>query len=165
MAASKTKSKKATTKKKPTAAKRTVAKRTTKSATAAKKRTTAKPATKKKTTAAKATVNAGRITVGNKPYSKSEFLSALAEQTGVSRKDVSAVVSVIPSIIGAHLKQKGPEAFSWPGLFKILVVKKKATKARSGVNPFTGEPTVFKAKPASRKVKIRPLKQLKEMAT
>ena len=61
------------------------------------------------------------------------------------------------------MKKRGPNAFSWPGIMKMKVVMKPARKARKGINPFTGEPTVFKAKPASRKVKILPLKQLKEM--
>jgi nucleoid DNA-binding protein len=125
------------------------------------KSTTKKTTTKKVTSAPKAP---RKISVGSKPYTKSEFITTISEATNVSRKDISQVLSVISDIIGAHLQKQGPAIFSWPGLLKMKVVKKPATKARKGVNPFTGEPTVFKAKPASRKVKILPLKQLKAMA-
>ncbi|MBS0286198.1 MAG: HU family DNA-binding protein [Proteobacteria bacterium] len=106
----------------------------------------------------------GPISVGRKPFSKSQFVSEIAERTGIARKDVTAMMEVVGSIIDAHLQKSGPEVFSWPGMFKIQVIKKPATKARQGINPFTGETMMFKAKPASRRVKIRALKQLKAMA-
>lgn len=161
------------------AAKKTVKRTATKKApskSTAKKSSVKKPAAKKKapakTTAKKTTAKKAasapkaprKISVGNKPYTKSEFITTISEATNVSRKEISQVLSVISDIIGAHLQKQGPAIFSWPGLLKMKVVKKPATKARKGVNPFTGEPTVFKAKPASRKVKILPLKQLKAMA-
>lgn len=105
-----------------------------------------------------------KISVGNKPFSKSEFISAIADRTGVPRKYVQLVMGAIAEVIEAHLQKQGPETFAWPGMFKIQVIKKPATKARKGINPFTGEEMIFKAKPASRKVKVRPLKQLKQMA-
>jgi len=106
----------------------------------------------------------GPISVGRKPFTKSQFISELATRTGVARKEVVAVLDTVSDIIGAHLQKQGPEIFSWPGMFKIQVIKKPATKARQGINPFTGEQMLFKAKPASRRVKVRPLKQLKAMA-
>lgn len=106
-----------------------------------------------------------KISVGNKPFTKSEFVSTIAEHTELNRKEITNVMNVISEIIAAHVKKRGPAAFSWPGLFKMKTVTKPATKAREGTNPFTGEKMMFKAKPASRKVKILPLKQLKEMAS
>lgn len=107
---------------------------------------------------------AGPISVGRKAFSKSQFLAEIATQSSVGKKEIRAVLESISKIIAAHLNKSGPELFSWPGLFKIQVIKKPATKARQGTNPFTGEQMLFKAKPASRRVKVRPLKQLKEMA-
>jgi nucleoid DNA-binding protein len=129
----------------------------------------AKPAVKravKRSTTARAEVkkSSGPISVGRKPHTKSEFVATICEHTGVARKEVVAVLETISKIIGAHVHKNGPEAFAWPGMFKIQVIKKPATKARQGINPFTGESMLFKAKPASRRVKIRPLKNLKTMA-
>lgn len=121
----------------------------------------------KRASAAKATPvkKSGPIKVGRKPFTKSEFVAALVEQTGVARKEVATVLETISKVIHAHISKTGPETFAWPGLFKIIIVKKPATKARKGTNPFTGEEMMFKAKPASRRVKIRALKQLKAMAS
>jgi nucleoid DNA-binding protein len=66
-------------------------------------------------------------------------------------------------VITAHITSKGPGSFTLPGLLKMIIQHKPATKARKGINPFTGEPTIFKAKPARRVIKIRALKKLKEM--
>lgn len=103
------------------------------------------------------------IKPADKTRSKSEIYRDLAEVTGVSKKDVQAVFSGMSEMIKKDLGGKGPGIFTVPGLMKITVTKKPATKARKGVNPFTGEPTVFKAKPARKVVKIRPLKALKDM--
>lgn len=144
------------------ARKRKSATRVTKKPAKATKSKTTK-VVKKATKKAESTPRVGKINVGSKPFTKSEFMTALADRTGLARKDISGVLSAISETIEGHLKKSGPELFSWPGLLKIQVVKKPATKARKGINPFTGEMTTFKAKPASRKVKIRALKQLKEM--
>ena len=69
----------------------------------------------------------------------------------------------LTSIINGHVKKNAAGLFTMPGLMKVKVVRKPATKARKGINPFTGEPTVFKAKPARNVVKVLPLKALKEM--
>ncbi len=98
-----------------------------------------------------------------KPMSKSEVLNALAEKTGLSRKDVAKVFEELSGLIGQSLGKKGPKVFVVPGLLKITVKHKPATKAREGINRFTGEKMMFKAKPASNAVKIRPLKGLKDM--
>ncbi len=148
---------KAKAKAKPAAAKRVV------------KKAAPKVAKKTTTTARTATSSVGaptltRVSVGDKPFSKSELITTLSGRTGVGRKQVQQVLDALQEVIQVHLNKQGPETFIWPGIAKIQVVKKPATKARKGINPFTGEEMVFKAKPASRKVKIRPLKKLKEMA-
>jgi DNA-binding protein HU-beta len=95
------------------------------------------------------------------PLSKSELLQALADRnTGLSRKDVKGVVESIVAVGYQELKKTG--VFVVPGLVKLLVVKKPATKARKGINPFTKEPTVFKAKPARKVIKGRPVKAAKD---
>jgi nucleoid DNA-binding protein len=96
-----------------------------------------------------------------KPPTKSEVLNALAEKTGLKRKQVSEVFDELNGVIKKSLKGAG--CFTMPGLVKIRVVRKPATKARKGINPFTKEPTVFKAKPARNVVKATALKGLKEM--
>lgn len=157
---------KRSTAKKSTAKKSTARKTTAKRKTTARKSTARKTTAKRKTTAArsKPATNRGPVKVGKKPFTKGDLIRSICEQTELQRKDVVAVMESFSEIIGGHLAKNGPESFSWPGLFKMKVVKKPATKARKGINPFTGEEMMFKAKPASRKVKILPLKQLKEMA-
>ena len=98
-----------------------------------------------------------------KPMTKTEILAALAEDTGLSRKEVASVIGGLGTLIGKNLGKRGPGVFNIPGLMKVKVVRKPATKARKGINPFTKEPTVFKAKPARNVVKILPLKGLKDM--
>lgn len=100
----------------------------------------------------------------NAAFNKSQLISTLAERTDLNKKQVTLVMDEFCKIMGVHLKKGGPEKFILPGAFKIVVRKIAAKKARNGVNPFTGEPAVFKAKPASRKVKIIALKSLKDMA-
>lgn len=97
-------------------------------------------------------------------YTKTDMLNRISEVTELSRKDVIAVFTELDNIIEAHIKKRAVGEFTLPGLLKIVTVKKPATKARKGINPFSGEETIFKAKPASIAVKIRPLKKLKEMA-
>ena len=99
-----------------------------------------------------------------KPPTKSEILNNIAEETGLQRKEVASVLEALAGEIKKSIaKRGGPGQFSLPGLCKITVQRKPATKARKGINPFTGEETMFKAKPARNVVKIRPLKNLKDM--
>lgn len=98
------------------------------------------------------------------PVTKSQLISTLSDCTNLSRKDVSSVIAELSSVIEGHLKKNGAGIFTLPGLLKMKVVRKPATKARKGINPFTGEETMFKAKPARNVVKIQPLKAVKEMA-
>ena len=95
---------------------------------------------------------------------KTQMLQQIADSTELSKKQVQAVLDELTNIIEGHIKKKGVGEFVFPGLLKITTVKKPATKARKGINPFTGEEVMFKAKPASTSVKVRPLKKLKEMA-
>ncbi|TNF33092.1 MAG: hypothetical protein EP315_08810 [Gammaproteobacteria bacterium] len=94
---------------------------------------------------------------------KSAIMNAIAEQTELSRKQVAAVFSSLTDIINGHVKKGGAGTCIIPGLMKIKTIRKPATKARKGINPFTGEETVFKAKPARTVVKVLPLKGLKDM--
>ncbi len=90
---------------------------------------------------------------------KSEILAQISKDTDLSRKQVSGVFDSLNTQIKKSLRSNG--LFTIPGLLKLKVVKKPATKARQGVNPFTGETMTFKAKPASKKVRALPLKNLK----
>lgn len=95
---------------------------------------------------------------------KTQMLQQISDATELNKKQVQAVLDELTNIIEGHIKKKGIGEFVLPGLLKITTVKKPATKARKGINPFTGEEVMFKAKPASTSVKVRPLKKLKEMA-
>ena len=95
--------------------------------------------------------------------SKSQILSEIAGTTGLSRKQTAAVLEEVTGLIKKHIGKKGPGTFTLPGLFKVTTVKKKAVPARKGINPFTGEETMFKAKPARTVIKIRALKKMKDM--
>jgi nucleoid DNA-binding protein len=98
-----------------------------------------------------------------KPPTKSEILNNIAADTDLTRKEVAAVLTSLEGLIAKELKPRGAGSFNLPGLLKIKVIKKPARKARKGINPFTGEEMMFKAKPASKGVKVLPLKGLKTM--
>lgn len=95
---------------------------------------------------------------------KTQIYQQIADTTELTKKQVQAVLDELTNVIEGHIKKKGIGEFVLPGLLKIITVKKPATKARKGINPFTGEEVTFKAKPASTSVKVRPLKKLKEFA-
>ena len=97
-------------------------------------------------------------------YTKTQILSQIAEETELSRKQVAAVLESLSGVIEGHVKKRAVGEFVLPGLMKILTVRKPAVKARKGINPFTKEEVMFKAKPATTVVKVRPLKKLKDMA-
>jgi nucleoid DNA-binding protein len=99
-----------------------------------------------------------------KPMAKSEIYAKIAEKTELSKKDVAKVFDELSALVGDSLGKKGPKVFTIPGLLKITVVNKPATKARKGINPFTKEEVMIKAKPARNVVKVRALKALKDMA-
>lgn len=97
------------------------------------------------------------------PMSKSSMIKTIIDSTTLSKKEVVGVLDCLTQVIEKHVKSGGPGVFVMPGLLKISVVKKPARPARKGVNPFTGEEIMIKARPAYKAVKIKPLKKLKEM--
>ena len=99
-----------------------------------------------------------------KAATKSEILANIAQTTELSRKQVASVFDALAGLIGDAVGKKGPGLFAVPGLMKIVVVQKPAVKAHKGINPFTKQEQMFKAKPARSVIKVRPLKALKDMA-
>ena len=95
---------------------------------------------------------------------KSEILASIAETTELSRKQVASVFDALSDLIKKNVGKEGPGKFVVPGLMKIVVIQKPATKAHKGINPFTKQEQMFKAKPARKVVKVRPMKALKDMA-
>jgi len=102
--------------------------------------------------------------MANKAATKSEILTNIATATELSRKQVASVFDALTQQIKAAVGKKGPGVFAVPGLMKITVIQKPATKARMGINPFTKAEQMFKAKPARKVIKIRALKALKDFA-
>lgn len=130
--------------------------------------------TSKKTPAQAAkTAGAGRTAAAKVPsitkpiktaFSKTDLAKHLAEAASVELKAVKAVVAALESTILMSLHKAGLGQFTLPGLFKATVVKVPAKKKRFGKDPFTGQERWFPAKPASTKVKVRPMKKLKDAA-
>jgi nucleoid DNA-binding protein len=120
-------------------------------------------AKKNNTKAAKAAPKPKKISPAGKPRSKGEFFSTVADQTELPRKQIAQVFDAMGKIIAADLSKGGPGILNVAGLMKVMVQRKPATKAREGINPFTKEKVMFKAKPARNVIKIRPLKALKSM--
>jgi nucleoid DNA-binding protein len=120
-------------------------------------------AKKKAAKKAKKAAPVRKITAVRKPMTKSGIMAEISDKTGLTKKQVSSVLDEMTILIERHIKKGGAGQFSLPGLMKVEVKRKPATKARKGINPFTGEETVFKAKPARNVVKIRPLKKVKDM--
>ena len=103
-------------------------------------------------------------TAAAKPMSKTEIFNALAESTGLTKKEVASVIDGLTELISKSLGKKGPGTFNLPGLLKIFVQRKPATKATTRPDPFRpGEMMNVKAKPARNVVKVRTLKGLKDM--
>jgi nucleoid DNA-binding protein len=117
--------------------------------------------TARKMTKASASTRKAKLGPISKTYTKTEIYSAISDQTELSKKQVASVFDTLGNVIEGHLK-KG-HTFVLPGYFKCQLIRKPATKARKGINPFNGEPTIFKAKPARNLVKLRALKKLKDM--
>jgi len=106
-----------------------------------------------------------KATAVKQPMTKARLLAAIAEDTGLTRKQVTEVMDSLGAQIQSHIGKRGPGTFTLPGLLKVTTVRKPARKARKGVNPFTGEETTFAAKPAHTVVKVLPLKGLRDMVT
>lgn len=122
----------------------------------------AKKAAKKKATKASAPAKKSGTAI-KEAMTKSQIMAELADNTGLSKKEIGNVFDELANLMERHVKKRAVGHFTLPGLMKVQVVRKPATKARKGINPFTGEETVFKAKPARNVVKVRPLKKLKDM--
>lgn len=133
-------------------AKKKVAKKTTKKA--AKKKVVAKKA---------ATVAAPRLKAITTKQTKTQIITAIAEDTGLTRKEVMAVFGSMSSLITRHLQRRGSGEFTIPDTgVKVRRVVKPRTKARMGRNPATGESIKIAAKPARKIVRLTALKALKE---
>ena len=102
-------------------------------------------------------------TTTTKARTKSEVFGELADVTDMTKKQVACVFDGLADLIKKDIGRRGPGIFTVPGLMKIKVVRKPATKARKGINPFTKEEMMFKAKPARNVVKVLALKNLKSM--
>jgi nucleoid DNA-binding protein len=102
-------------------------------------------------------------TATGKPATKSETYQKLATATGLSRKQVASVFDALGNVVKNDLGKKGPGVVTIPGLLKLVRVTKPAVPARRGINPFTKQEQMFKAKPARNVVKARALKALKDM--
>jgi nucleoid DNA-binding protein len=130
-------------------------------AAAPKKTTKAAPAKAVKTTTSSGN---GSMKPIKESLNKTGLVSHLAQASGVEPKAVKAVMAALEGTVLASVNKKGAGAFVLPGLLKVTAVSVPAKKARKGINPFTKEETVFKAKPATVKLKVRPLKKLKDAA-
>ncbi len=128
-----------------------------------KKKAVKKKNVKKK--AAKKAAPARRVVAIKEPMTKTALFANIADATELSKKDVVMVFEALSDIINGHIKKNAVGTFTLPGLLKIKTVRKPATKKRKGVNPFTGEDTIFKAKPARTVVKVLPLKKMKDMTS
>ena len=124
----------------------------------AKKKATKKAAPKK------AAAKPAAIKPIKEALGKSGLVSHISEQTGVASRDVRAVLASLEGAVHGSVSKKGAGSFTLPGLLKINVVNVPAKPKRKGINPFTKEEQWFAAKPATVKVKVRPLKKLKDAA-
>jgi nucleoid DNA-binding protein len=98
-----------------------------------------------------------------KPMNKTEILAALSEATGLTKAQVVAVFEGLAGLIKKNLTEQGPGTFTIPDLLQIKVVRKPAVEEHKGINPFTKEEMIVKAKPAKNSVKLAALKGLKAM--
>jgi nucleoid DNA-binding protein len=98
-----------------------------------------------------------------KAMTKSAVYQELAEKTELTRKQIAEVFDALSGLIKRELGKKGPGTFTLPGLLRMRLKRKPATKARKGINPFTKQEQMFKAKPARNVVQTRPLKNLNEL--
>ena len=129
------------------------------------KKAAAKKAAPKKAAPAKAAAKpAGVMKPIKDALSKSGLVAHVAEASGVIAKDVRSVFAALEAAVVASIQKKGAGSFTLPGLLKISAVSVPAKAKRKGINPFTKEEQWFAAKPATTKVKVRPLKKLKDAA-
>lgn len=140
------------------------AKKTTRKAAKKTTRKASKKNTAKRKVARKTAAPAKKVTAARDPMTKTAIVRTIAENVNLKKAEVSAVFEELAHIIECHVGPKNAAGhFTLPGVLKIQRIFKPAKKARKGINPFTGEETMFKAKPAHYVVKIRALKKLKDM--
>src|SRR2546425_12930866 len=104
-----------------------------------------------------------KVGVSAEPRSKGEVFGTIAQHVGIHRRDVAAAFHVMGSIIKADLSKSGSGVFKVPGLMRITVKREPATPARMGINPFTKEQGMVKAKPARNVIRVRALQSGKAM--
>jgi nucleoid DNA-binding protein len=149
-------------------ARKTTKKTTRKTTRKVAKKTTRKPAkkvaAKRKTTAKKKAVKMSSSAIRSK-QTQAQIVADIAANTDMKPKEVRAVFEALKVQVGRHVGRGGSGEMAIPGLgLKVKKVHKKARPARRGINPFTGEEMMFKAKPASKSVRATALKALKELA-
>lgn len=118
--------------------------------------------TAKKAAPAKASAKPASVKPIKTTLNKTALLAYVAEQSGVELKSVRLVIAALEGAIAASVSKKGAGSFVLPGYLKITALSVPAKPKRKGVNPFTGLEQVFAAKPASVKIRVRPLKKLKD---
>jgi nucleoid DNA-binding protein len=98
--------------------------------------------------------------MAGKRMTKTDFVTAIAKKSGLEKKQVNATLEALTAVVYKELKTQ--REVTIPGLLKLVTIKKPAVPAHEGINPFTKEKTMFKAKPARKIVKARPVKALKD---
>lgn len=98
----------------------------------------------------------------NKRMSRSQFVTTLAEESGLNKQQATSALDTINAIVAQQLGKRGPGEVLIPGLLKLSVIDKPATRKHEGINPFTKEPMTYQAKAARKVIKVRPLKALKD---
>jgi nucleoid DNA-binding protein len=122
-----------------------------------------KPTGCKKFFAAKRTVaKPRRYEMPNKRMTKSQFVTTLAEKSGLNKKQATSALDTINAMVAQQLGKRGPGEVLIPGLLRLNIVNKPATRQHEGLNPFTREPMTYKAKAARKVIRVRPLKALKD---
>jgi nucleoid DNA-binding protein len=100
--------------------------------------------------------------VTNKRMSKAQFVDSIAEKSGLTKKQAASVLDAMNAVVAQQLGKRGPGEVLIPGLLQLSIVDKPATRQHEGINPFTKEPMTYKAKPARKVIRARPLKALKD---
>ena len=100
--------------------------------------------------------------MSTKRMNKTQFVSALAEKSGLDKKQATVALDTLNAMVAQQLGKQGPGEVLIPGLLKLNIVDKPATPKHEGVNPFTKEPMTYKAKPARKVIRVRTLKALKD---
>src|SRR5512143_1777790 len=100
--------------------------------------------------------------MNGKRLSKTQLVEVMAKQSGLTKKQATSALAALNATVAQQLGKRGPGEVIIPGLLRLAVREKPATPAHEGINPFTKEPMMYKAKPARKVIKVRPLKGLKD---